>query len=1183
MAKFFENGKWKKRTLTALSVALAATLTMGVLSACTVKEDEPEDEDSVVAPTDTQLLRNGNFEFYSDNNLSDVLKKHNVISSPNNWTFTSGSPSSDTASGIINTAEWDYYTKSGGHKFKTYTKGEGDDAEEVTTFDSIADAYAHWEDDDVNAYDRIKFLDIYKDEISELSSSSDEAKLFAKYKYSVDFEDIEKFAEDFSGAPALRSGVKEDETSVLMIHNSRDTDGVRGTAQYYTSSTTITLSAGTSAKVSVWVRTDNLVHYDGVDLTARGGAYIGVTNTVGGNTLDQMQIYNINTRGEWQEYTVYVRASTFATSTFRIVLGLGQGSSDDRYYSVDGYAFFDDVSCEIISNADYVEAVLDDADYNIPKSDIRLCTVDSVKAEKQFDTDSVTEKTFALDLYAGFEGDTKLLGQDVKIGLTEEKSGSNTYDSARIDPSLKDDRPEAGEANGLNFAKVTTLGEIASSSTSNPYLKNVYENDLKDKFPFAEDSGIVMLMSANGAAYTAKLNPLTLAKGERMLISFFAKTNSVLSGLVGGSAVVVDGENKTYLSSFDSTTISTTDIDSKSDDESKKDIYKGWIQCFFFLENDTDNEKTFHVELTFGPTTIVGTNKFSYGDGYAAFTNFETKLLTKTEYGYASTGDRAKKVSLTGEVTENKKFDSVSATDEKTIENGLALPANFRGVKGGSNFVMEGGDENIKPKHVYSGLLSSQYAENYYSGDDSEWKDVLDRAAGTVSGADEWWSKLFGNARQPLVIVNKDAASYGYFAERSSVSANSYQRISLRVKASVGAVAYIYLTDVSDAKNPGARLTPNLPNYTYWYDDEGNIVSQDPTSDEYDEDTDILFELQENGLYKKVGDNSDTYYANLHNFDTDSDGNLVTKDGEIVYFLDGGKFYAYRDEKSNGEYSYRTPVTNLPTDIARYDYSNKANIPTSEMIVEGTGEWVTVNFYVHTGNTAKNYRLEVWSGSREGDVTNPKDSYVFFDNYSSASASSNYSTILAETLQAIKDDYNDKHGYQLGDKEYIGVNDDLPEDYENAKYYTFTFFDSNTYVRYDETMDEDELGNPWGSYLQSNYSKQLVSLFYKNEGEAASSYNFFLDYSAIEVTVTPDDLSVDDDTTTDDTHSRLDTDTNIFLLIASGGMAIVLLAVILILVIRRIIEAVGKKKRVKPVKDKRVRSSKAKPASETNE
>ncbi len=1179
MAKILENGKWKKRTLTALSLALATTFSLGVFSACATKPDEQEETESKVAPPDTQVIKNGDFEFYSDKLVDDddngkPLAKYNIISSPDNWTFTSGT--SNTKSGVIDVADWDYFTKTGGYAFKTFTKGEGDDAKEVTTFESIAEAYENWENADVSAYDRLKFLDLFSTEISALDKNSDEAKLFAKYSYSVDFEDVEKFIDEKDGVEKLGTSgnvfelhegatdgeENKEKTSVLMIHNRRTADdGVRGTAQYYTSGTTVTLSAGTAAEVSVWVRTDALYHYKDTKLTRRGGAYIGVTNTVGGSTLDQMQVYNIHTDGEWQKYTFYVRASTFATSTFRIVLGLGQGSSDDKYYAVDGYAFFDDVQCKIVAGTEYDSAV--HTENGGVREGIKECTVDSLKEEKQFDYDTVNGvKSYALDLYSGFEADADLLKDVAAPALTEEKSGSNLYTSEKIDASRNDDKTQ-------NVAEVTTFGAIRGNT--NRYLQKVFANDFENKFPFGgDDTPVVMLLSANGAAYTAKLGDITLEKGERKLISFFAKTSKIQSGLTGASATLIDGENKTVISSFDTTTLATVDIDSKSDDENLKDIYKGWTQCFFFVENDTDEQKTFHIELSYGPTTIVGTDKFSYGEGYAAFTNFEVKSLTKTEYGYASTGDRAKKVSLVGKVTETKKFDSVSATAEKDIESGPALPVNYRGVVGGSNVIQAEGVQNIKPANVYAGLLDSEYVDNYYASAE-EWKTLLDPAANGAADADEWWTSLFGSSRQPLVIVNGEEAAYGYYSETQTVSASSYRRISMRVKVSEGAKANIYLLDTT-AEKAGTMLSPNLPKYTFWYDDEGNIVNMDPQSDAYEKEGKILYALQPNGLYLNAQNPEDPkYYANLSSYNgkEDEEGNLLTKDGTIAFYKENGIYYGRRVE---GEIDRSLVVVDLPTtEGVRYDFSDRTLLPQSQIEIEGTGEWTTVNFYIHTGNTQKSYRLEVWSGSRDGKTKNPEGSYVFFDNYSSSDASSNFTTIRDEAVQAIKDKLNaDK---KLGAEDYLGTKDNLPEEY--AGYYTFTFYDSDSYLRYDETVDSEGLGNPYYSYTQSSYEEQLVWLSYSEEATAGmdADRSFFLDYSANEVTVEREYPPTEDNTTDDDHTHESDTEEpmNIWLLIASGSLAIVLLFAIGAVIVRRIWKNRSKRTKIKAGKDKRYR------------
>ena len=1187
MAKFFQSEKRRRRALTALSALLAASLSFGVLAACaTTPSEEEEPTETAATPVDTQLIKNGNFEFYSDKTVEDKKDKRNLISTPTSWSFTSGSPSSDTRSGIIDSKEWGYLSASG------------------RSFSSVDDAVQHWSDDGVTAYDRLKFLQDYSTEISNLDSKSEAAELFADYKYTIDFEDVEFLREEVGDTFKLYENSKREanDTSVLMIHNRRTSDKVRGTAQYYTSSTTITLAAGTAAKVSAWVRTDALYHYygsatsetdKGVPVENRAGAYIGVTHTVGGKTADPMQIKNINTKGEWQQYTMYIRANTYATSTFRIVLGLGQGSSDNRYEAVDGYAFFDDVECSLLTAKEF-----DTVTTPTPETTVKKCELDTNAKDKLFDAKLDAADIYALDLREDqtdvpidFTGGDDI---DVNFDLTKEVSGRHEFTSAS--------RGFAADNRGMdedsNIVELTTLDAIKDNITNNGYLANIYKNDFKDKFPF-DNEDVILLLSANGAAYTATLKnaddyrTFTLEEHSRMLVSFFVKTSEIRSGRSGAGAILVDGENKTTIAPFDSTTIATVDLDSKSDDETKKDIYKGWVQCFFFVENDTEEEKSFSIELTYGPTAIASSTAASYGEGYAAFANFSTRELSASEYGYVSTGDRAKKVSLASTFESSTKFDDYEAASP-SIEKNLSNPANFRGIAAGSKAIVAGSEkDNVVPDGVYTGLLNYQHAKNYMPEDEdpTAWKELLNTWADDTRDPNEWWTSVFGDgtdvARQPLVIMSSaKAGSYGYrIATTATVSANSYRRISVRVMVSANAKAYIYLTETTDIKSGfDTRLAPELPQVTYWYDDDGNICASDPTAKGFKK-SDILFYIEENGLYTRSGDTSGIYYANLANFE-EEDGNLVTTDGSIAYYGKDGKYYAYYDE-ATGVYS--TPVTQLPYEIngksiLRYDYldldADKLHADyDSKVVVNGSevaNKWVTVTFYVRAGENAKNYRLEVWSGDRSNDKDGiAENSYVFFDNYKSEDVSSTYAAILEEAESKLKEDENNLDGDKL--KKTL------------ALYYTFTFFDSAAYLRYDKTLDEKELGNHWGSYTQSNYKEQIVWLLYKDlEGDwtGSPSVNYFLDFSAADVTIYPDVLDEVDDVVDDvdpDTEKDKDNDANIWLILSSAILAVVLVFVIVVLIVRRVLEHLKKTGKIKPAKDKKSRKKGSKAQKEESD
>ena len=1175
--------KFRRRTLAALALALSATLTMSVFAACASTEStDDEEEETTTSQTDTQKIRNGNFEFYSEMD-EETEDKLDLISSPDSWSFTSGSPTSDSKSGIIDTTEWDYLTQPG------------------RPFTSVEDAAAHWTDEGVTAYDRLKFFDEFEDEIDDLDSDSEEAELFDEYGYSIDYNDVE-FLADISETPTPRTGAKEDETGILMIHNHRTSEGVVGTGQYYTSSTSVTLEAGTAAEVSLWVRTDDLTHYaapdeDGEPVAVKGnaGAYIRVNQTVGGSGSATQAPYpayieNINTNGEWKQYTVYLRANSYAASTFTLVLGLGQGSSDQRLEYVNGFAFFDDVTCTLMEADDF------DA-----KTAAASCNVDTKAEDKRFEGSSVT--SLKIDLDVNFTSATTLDFAADPVAITKDPDGGKS--NVVFNGTYPDD-----------YAQLTTVGELkaAAEGQTNPYLSTVYENEFKGGYLFddtADDAtNVVMLLSVSGAPYTATSDTYTLGAGLHMFVSFWVKTSEI--GGTGASATLVDGENRTQIAAFDSTTVAGVDIE----DLDKEDIYNGWVRCFFFISNTTKSDKTFHIEFSYGPTDVATAEATAYDDGYAAFANFEVIENVNRRYiDFAAAGTYAQKVSLTGDVDNDSAFDTVGSDFGSPVSEGPAAPANFKGMANANSLIVSGGVPNALPEGLVTGLLNARYANNYMKkasgAEAAAWAQALNTIAnsnsstlGGLSAEEEWWAKIFGDydgdgdrltarvANQPLVILNTKSEpvnAYGFQSGTFTVAADSYQRISLRVKLSADATATIYLLDTSDVKaGYDTPLSPTLPSVTFWYDDSGNIVKGDPSSEDFNSRTDVLFYLEENGLYTKAGADDTKFYANLMNYDKDEDGNLVAVDENgnttIAYYAKDGKFYAYRDEDTGAlsqevldVYGSLTDEQKKDTDYVRYNYTGidtkqYESVITVKGTPENAGRWTEVSFYIHTGNTAKNYLLEVWAGSREYSVSDdgkvtptgtqiPANGYVFFDDYTSTDVSENYDSVLSETEDTLRRSLS------------LTTEDDLPEEY--ALYYTFTFYDAQDYLRYDATTDEDKLGNPYGSYAQSQYSEGLAWLRYSADGEES----MFLDYATTDVTVEEDDLS-DDDTTTDEDDGADTGDTNVWLIVSSGLLAFALVFAIVAIIVRRIAKKAGRHVKVKPAKDKRVKPKKQDKAAE---
>ena len=1203
MAKFFLKGKWKKHAVTALSVALSLTFSMGLLAGCNNadnSDDEDDDDTATSTETDNQLMKNGNFEFYSDKD-KERDKKTTFFYTPTDWSFTSGSPSSDARSGIINLTEWDDIAKS---KF-SLVQFDPDNAEGKTKENAdkaVAYAVAHW--DEASSYDRLEFLKKYDDyftenKISTLKSDSEAKKLFDKFSYTCAFADVEDLDADFKDAKptAAHDATDEErknENSVLMIHNDRTetSSNVLGTGQYYTGPS-VTLESGTAAEITVSVRTDNLTHYyaakeegenktEAVKVESRAGAYVGVSATVGGTTVDDMQVKNVITNGNWKKYTFYVKGNSYATTTFRLKLGLGISSTDNRYEAVNGYAFFDDVECKKISAEEYESKTFDAEPTLGTKKNDKTFAVDgtqSVNSVAAPDADTFgydlngTATLNELDLHA----DTATGNHVAQVTVEETYQLSGT--EKRYAP-VRDNRGNAGvAANMKSIAGLYNFTALQSAAEGHMFLPNILKNDFDSaEYPFDTAKNLVMLLSTNGAPYTATVKSEAFAVpgqkdagSSRMLVSFWVKTSAIRSGASGAGVTLVDGENETSISAFDSTTVSKVDID-----DDTKDIYDGWVRCFFFVSNDTDAEKTFYLKLTYGATAVDGTAASAYCDGYAAFANFQVTALSKTEFSYASTGDRAKTVSLTGEITPTAKFDDVSVTSETALETKPATPVNFHGVQGGSKEILETSDHasptkaELEKQGFYTGLLNAKYADGYKNN--ADWGTGFVNALG-VASSEDWWQAAFRDndnpykvANQPLVIYNGNTAampSYGYSLAVASISANTTRKISMRVKLSKDAEATVYLIDASEPKKGYKNtLAPVTSAVTYWYDDEGNICKADPTkSENKGKKSNILFYKQENGLYKKADGSDDKYYANLARYtEKDEDGNLVlsNNDKAVAYYYnkEDGKFYAYYDKDKK---VYSVEVNDLlnvvPEESKRYVATDMADYATSITVKGNDNEgWTEITFYVAAGDEAKSYRLEIWAGTRDYDGTEgkgiPAGAYFLFDDYKSADET----FAPAEIVKEMKKAYNAEKNYAFGDEGYLGENDNLKE---HAVYSAFTLYDNPDYIRYDATLDEKSLGDPHGSYKQSSsdYAEKLIALNYVNGNQTQKLK--FIDYSAFEKTVAEDDLGGDDTDETPDTTPAT-SNTNVWLIVSSGVMAGALLFAIAAIIVRRILQKHGK-------------------------
>ena len=158
----------------------------------------------------------------------------------------------------------------------------------------------------------------------------------------------------------------------------------------------------------------------------------------------------------------------------------------------------------------------------------------------------------------------------------------------------------------------------------------------------------------------------------------------------------------------------------------------------------------------------------------------------------------------------------------------------------------------------------------------------------------------------------------------------------------------------------------------------------------------------------------------------------------------------------------------------------------------------------------------------------------------------------------------------------LGVyeDDDTIEQYKSV----FSYFDTDKFLRYNEDLDTDEIGNLY----EDNYdvTAQKEATFYLYAGAENENQNFLVNYATQDQVVTAS-ASDKDDTTTDNPDETAPTTqgTNPLLLISSIIIAVALVLAIASIIFRKIWKKarkniLSKKRKPKKEKSKRVKIAK---------
>ncbi len=389
------------------------------------------------------------------------------------------------------------------------------------------------------------------------------------------------------------------------------------------------------------------------------------------------------------------------------------------------------------------------------------------------------------------------------------------------------------------------------------------------------------------------------------------------------------------------------------------------------------------------------------------------------------------------------------------------------------------------------------------------------------------------------------------------------------------------------------NLYANIYNLTNTYDDS------DFEHEDFYEEVDggysyISFDDLEAGeTYYTL--NGEGQYVLASHFLTTTDGVRVyeySSDDECYYYLVDEE-YTYIDSDDEEQTAYRQVRGDIdgdgePDEIIGFDKSyardyeqiTKEMTPYHVTVGNTNGEWVTVNFIIHTGSESITYRLELWSGERDSYGTE-REGAVAFDYSAYSISDSSYSSLISEYegglieemnkilqsenllsgLKSASENLSYYAGYIEEKHESGELSDDgykelleIEEKY-TAYYYTFSLYDSSNYVPWNATTADD--GETGYYYDATDYVETLCYFEYKiMDGDTVTMYNIFYNYA-------PVDTSVEIGTVSASTEEEEESETSyeVWLLITSIILSVVLIITLIIILVRNTVRYVNRRRR----------------------
>lgn len=551
--------------------------------------------------------------------------------------------------------------------------------------------------------------------------------------------------------PGTHNGAKDTKVYMLNSYKAGNNSGVGGVRKL-TSSTEVTLNKGEYAKISVWIKTENLnmnIHDEDF------GANIRINNSFNGTSQAVFGINNI-IADVWTEYTFYVKADEVYETKFTLVLGLGYGDM-----SVEGTVYFDDITVEHLEKLpDGMTINNTNLEYNADDENQNLIAAAGVSADSNI-------------LYVMSVDISDLTGYTTTEPFPPALCGYTTSNDSTAKGDRYDPEPE-------HKSEATEVSNLDA--------------------PYGISSGLKVTL--NDASYVVKSNPFTVEREKYAAVTFFIKNELSKFSATTITVDVYDVWNAVTEKRAAVATFS--------------DVNDEWSKCTILVKNNFDADNTnysqhdtrkFYIQIVIGPTDVKTQNKTDYANGTVYITC--AIVATGVTYQYAESDKNKEHESANydyyqlfsntanatqalyagmdndtitdGSTNESYSF-TYAASEIGTILTSAATPKNYQGISYNHYYINEESSNYEINKNENAGLINSKYLDNYtYTNIKSALK----------------YNSADGNI-QPLMIYNNAADSYGFIGTKNTVAASAYAKVSVKVRVYGDAVAYVYLVDVSN-------------------------------------------------------------------------------------------------------------------------------------------------------------------------------------------------------------------------------------------------------------------------------------------------------------------------------------------------------------------------------------------------